>query len=157
MSIAVLCSAAGFRKANELSRNRKELEMIIDLLEEIRRKIKYCESTLESIVSEYGSAQKSPFIKKLAVYSKETDFPDAWRTAFEESGSALSDNNKRIFLSIGEKLGTSDSSSQDKLIGYAVGHFARELEKAEKNEAEKKRLYIVAGVAAGLAFSIMMI
>lgn len=157
MSIAVLCSATGFRTANKLSRKRKELECIIDLLEEIRRKMKYCESTLENIVSEYGAAENLPFAERLAAYGKEMDFPDAWRRAFSESGSVLSENDRRIFLSLGDKLGTSDCSSQDKLIGYAVGHFSRELEKAERDESEKKRLYIVAGVASGLAFAIMMI
>lgn len=130
---------------------------MIDLLEEIRRNIKYCENTLEVIVSQYCVSNSSKFSQKLAVYSKVMDFPDAWKKAFNESGSVLDEKERHIFLSFGEKLGTSDCESQDKLIGYTVSHFSRELEKAEKNESEKKKLYIASGIAAGLVSAIMML
>ncbi len=136
---------------------RKEIEGIIDLLEEIRRKIKYCESTLESIISEYCVAENSKFTQSLAVYIKENDFPVAWKLAFDESESLLCESERKIFISVGEKLGTSDRDSQDKLISYMLSHFEKELIKAEKNENEKKRLYIVTGIAAGLVTAILMI
>lgn len=157
MLTAVSCLAAGFGKANELSRKKDELTGIIDLLEELGRMISYCESTVASIIEQYCEAQSLLFAEKFAFYIKYEDFPDAWRHAFLESGSSLSKPEAQMFLSLGEKLGTSDVVSQNKLIGYAVDYFRKALEKAEKNERENKRLYIVTGVAAALTAAILMI
>lgn len=157
ISVAILFSVTGIYKAQELILRRKEIERIIDLLEEIRRKIRYFESTLEEIILDYDATDGFTFLQKLISYIKEMDFPDAWKLAFDESDSLLCDSEKAIFKSIGEKLGTSDRESQDKLIGYMLSHFNKELIKAETNENEKKRLYIVMGIASGLAAAILII
>ncbi len=146
----------GFQKANRLTEKTHEIEQLIDFLEDINRNIKYSESTLESIVLQYKGGNYK-FSEKLALYIKESDFPQAWKKAFYESDSKLDKNERFIFLSLGDKLGTSDLESQEKLISYTVEHFSKELCKSEKDESEKKRLYIVTGIASGLTAAILMI
>ncbi len=127
------------------------------MLEEINRQIKYSENTLENIVLYYCMSTNSLFSKKLGMYIKEDDFPIAWKKAFSESKSTLSENAKRIFLSLSDKLGTTDTVSQENLIKCTIEYFQKELEKAEKNENEKKRLYIITGISLGIAAGVMMI
>lgn len=155
-SAASLCFLTGIYKAGRLSKRRREIEEILDLFEEIRRQIKYRESTLESIITAYCKTKTTPFLKKISEYVKEDDFPLAWKKAFSQSNSALDESEKQTFISFGDKLGTTDSASQDKLIGYMLSYFEKQLQKAEREECEKKRLYIVTSVAAGMTIIILM-
>lgn len=155
--MALLCSLTGIRKANELSRKKNEIRQSIELFEELGRQIKYTENTLKSILGDYCSGANTLFSKKFEMYIKENDFPLAWKKAFSQSKSALGENEKRIFLTLADKLGTTDSTSQENIIEYAVECFQKELQKAEKDENEKKRLYIITGIAGGIAAAIMMI
>lgn len=155
-SAASLCFLTGIYNANRLSQRRRELEEVIDLFEEIRRQIKYCQSTLESIITAYCKSKSTAFTMKISEYIKDDDFPVAWKKAFSQTNSALKEEEKLAFISFSDKLGTTDSASQDKLIGYMLSYFEKQLRKAEKDESEKKRLYIVTGAAAGLSVTILM-
>lgn len=159
-------TAGGFIMAGRLSMRRQILDSLIYSLEIMRNEIYYTHERLEKIagrtaaVSEGASAQ---FFRNFAgrlAENADTGASDVWHSAVEGTfpqGCVLKERDIEALDSAGTRLGKTDVSDQCSNLERTIRELSLRYSEAEKDEAEKSRLYKTLGTSAGILAAVMII
>ena len=126
---------------------RQELEAVALMIGRMEDEVRYHGSDVGSLVRNMGQASFSERLPFLPACSSRCEagepFPDAWRSALEESAGKmhLSQEECALLLAFGGRLGATDLEGQ---LAHCALHFKevnRMLEEARAQERVKGRLY----------------
>lgn len=151
--IGVLCSL-------NLKKRCSELSLIVAMLDEISVIIRFKGSRLSEIISElkrnklYGDCS---FMKCLSEKSENgQDISEAWLAACDNA-LYVDENDRKILRLIGSKLGETDTDGQLSMLGYNTALLKENLNGAEKNRAEKSKVFMSVSALSGIGLGIIIL
>lgn len=156
--VAISLSLTGIFRGNRLKTAVSEVESIITFLNYCRDSIKYSQLPINYIIETYCSyACNFALIQNCCEHMKSHDFPQAWVNAVKETPLCLNENDLRLLLEFGNKAGTSDVSTQIRIIDYLIIKFESSLTEKKEKEKSCRNLYYMAGITAGIISMILII
>ncbi len=154
----LLSGRIGFTMANRLKKRTEQLRLLISMLEEMSALMKYRAvptDELLKILSKQPSFCDSEFLE-LFKRERELPFREAWCAAAEKTAS-LSEDDRRILLYLGERLGTTDPEGQLSLFSISREFAERALAEAEEEYRVKGQLIRKVSLLCGAAVGILIL
>lgn len=154
----LLSGRIGFTMAGRLQKRTEQLRLLISMLEEMSVLMKYRAVSTDELLktlSEQPSFCDSEF---LALFGREREFPfrEAWQKAAEKTTS-FSEDDRRILLYLGERLGTTDPEGQLSLFSISREFAERALAEAEEEYRAKGQLIRKVSLLCGAAVGILIL
>ncbi len=161
MTLIVACSVlfGTILSKNEETKIKKS-ELLISFLQDMKT---YMECTLLSTkdiflkLAENQEYKKLGFVEECCTFLKNGwEFPISYKTSIDDHNFSLTPSCKKIMLSLGEKLGTTDLAGQLSYVTLAVKKIENECELTREKYRKKENMYMPLSVLTGIGIAIMM-
>ncbi|MCQ2463702.1 MAG: stage III sporulation protein AB [Clostridia bacterium] len=120
--------------------------------------------TLSPIADAVENAGKSPSLYLLdfpcacAEMTKQgMDFPDAWKTALEESPVLLKKQERNQIIQMGQSLSRCDAKGQERIFDYYRAYFTEIFQKAGENRKKYASVLSAAGILLSALAAVILI
>ena len=154
----LLSGRIGFTMAARLKKRTEQLRLLISMLEEMSALMKYRAVPTDELLktlSKQPSFCDSEFLNAFRD-ERELPFREAWRAAAEKTAS-FSEDDRRILLHLGERLGTTDPEGQLSLFSTSREFAERGLAEAEEEYRAKGQLIRKVSLLCGVAVGILIL
>lgn len=155
----------GFYLARSLHGRPRQIRELQNALQLLETEIVYGATPLSQALQKTGDMTPQPLstlFRRAAMYLEEyggLSTYECWKRALEETWSStfLQGGEKEILLQIGQALGRSDRTDQQKHLRLAIQHLLSEGERAKEEEERYKRMCKSLGFLGGLLLALLMI
>lgn len=154
------CAVMGFSLSDRLKKRVGYLGNIIEALSLLETEIAFGRSRVKEAFLRVDAACDTRRLFKAAAEKMEKDgIKKAWRGAVEEKRDELrlTDADAEAVMSLGERLGMTDTENQIKNIRYVKGRLEPLLKEAEGEYGQAGRLYRGGGILAGLFLILILL
>ncbi len=154
----LLSGRIGFAMSDRLKKRTEQLRLLISMLEEMSALMKYRAVSTDELLktlSEQPAFRDSEF---LSLFSRERELPfrEAWCVAVKKT-VFFSEDDRRILLYLGERLGTTDPEGQLSLFSISREFAERGLAEAEEEYRAKGQLIRKVSLLCGAAIGILIL
>lgn len=136
------------------------MRRVISALEYLKTRICVFDCTMKRALYDTENAYGVCGIFSSAADNMDRDgLRGAWRRSVTESGgaAALDDGDVEILLSVGDRLGSTDSENQRLNLEGARELLKRRLEEAEADYTQQGRLYRNCGLLCGMLTALLLL
>ncbi len=143
----------GMLLTRRLSLRREFLSAFLTFLSNLSTALRYRNERIELLVDSSGELFDLPCQNEAQPFAalwrgQIAAFPKRWR---------LNSRDMALLTEFGERLGTTDTEGQLAHIAHYRALFARQLEEASADAAQKSRLYRVLGLFVGVSAALMLL
>lgn len=157
LMIVIICFCVGTAISRQKKLRVTQLTLLASMLDEIRLEIGFSAKPVADILSDISERKDfSEFLFLTAVkteWDNNADFHTAWRIA-AFNAEYFSDSDRRLLLSTGEQLGTTDSHGQVLMLEAAARCARTYLDEARNDYKIKgglsQKTWTLCGIAAGI-------
>ncbi len=155
-----ICFATGTAISSCLKMRVHQLEKLVAMLTEAEILIRFRAMRINEIITELSKQESFKNFIFLSVLndciSDNNNIHESWRFA-AENAIFLNENDKRILLSVGEQIGSTDIDGQLSMLELNKSLVQRNLSEAEENLHVKGKMLKTVWGLCGLAAGIMII
>lgn len=162
--IGILCifaasSASGLAMSDRIKCTRNRFEKERKMLEEISVMIRFSSLTLREIADELNRSDtysEIGFVRLLVSKAEQTCFPKAWKESVLGDRN-LTESERKLFLELGESLGTTDAEGQLSTIDIYKARLDDMIEQESEKYRVKGKMYRSLGIMFGAMIGILII
>lgn len=151
--VFIVCAYCGFSLSDHLKKRQTYLGNIITALNLLETEISFGGSRLKRAFTRLDEAADTRGLFKTAADRTETlGIKKAWREAVTEKQDELrlSDTDAEVLMSLGERLGMTDTENQVKNIRYVKNRLEGQLTAARSEYGSMGKVLRSGGILAGL-------
>ncbi|MDR1464779.1 MAG: stage III sporulation protein AB [Oscillospiraceae bacterium] len=154
------CGMAGALGQRNLSLRVRELEAALRMISSLRTQMQFSRAPMLPLVEQLCAQGQAPsFLPQcLAKMRAGLPFPSAWRQAAgAKAFDGLRDEDRRILLSLGDLLGTTDAAGQREGLLLHEELTRELLDRAQQRRNSQGKARLLLGILAGLTLMILLV
>lgn len=158
--IIISSAFIGINEAAKLKDKCTCTSKMIQMIRQIKIQMNYCVPSVREILqalTEMAEFKPFTFLNKCLESYDECSFDTLWEREVRAAGLPLSKEDVMMLVSFGSGLGTTDLDGQIGLCDSFEEKFKMSLKAYETQRDQKSKLYISAGVLAGIGIGIILI
>lgn len=161
--LIICCGFMGLFKAQKYSRRVKDLSSMRDMLRILDTEISYRKDPLFIIFNRVSSGRNDfagSILSRCCFYMKQRlDMTECWSRAVDDvcGTSSLTAQDKAVICGIGEQIGRSDISGQNKVFLLAEEKLKHQIQDAVDEKNSKGKMYGGLGFTVGILITVLLI
>jgi stage III sporulation protein AB len=158
------CTVAGFLWANNYANRTRQIRELQNALTYMETEILYGHTPLDAILNSISLRVKEPLASLFKQISEElvhgnSTIQESWSNAIQRYWrvTSMKENEREILLQLGNNLGLSDASNQQKHIRVALNHLQAEEMDALDQQKRYEKMTRILGFLIGVLIVIIVI